>query len=449
MKSIYTWEQVHFLMEHPHLIGHLCGKTKLTDLHSSWMHWMLDHKEKRGLLAHRGSFKSTCITEIGPIYCLMKNPEETICIVRKSFTLASEMVKEIMQMMESPPIYYLLLHCWFADANNNIPDNAEWHFTTRKEGKLDLSIRQNHTKECSITAFGLNGNFTGQHFTRLILDDVTSYFDRIFSVEREFTIMMVNELLSNIINRGCPSCVLGTPWQARDALACLEESGIPFRKWNVEMTGLMTSEEIEEVKKSQTDPLFQANYMLSFVSTEDMIFTDPVMNVPWDAPHAKDICAHIDASYGGADSTALTIACRLPDNKIGMVGFLWHRHIDDIIEEIYRKMSQYKAHTLYMEENADKGSSLKKILSHPLSATYSIIGKSYNESQNKQIKIATHLHDRWYHLMWAPETEADYINQICDWTENSKDFDDAPDSAASLLREAGFTDRMNWKKLYQ
>lgn len=439
MKSIYTWDQVHYLMKHPHLIGHLCGKTKLTELHSEWMHWMFDHNEKRGLQAHRGSFKSSCITEVGPIYCLMKNPEETICIVRKSYQLSAEMVAETAKMMESPQIYYLLLHCWFADENNNIPDSAEWHFTTRKEGKLDLSVRQHHTKECTITAFGLNGNFTGQHFTRLVLDDVTGYNDRIYAAEREFTIMMVNELLSNIINRGCPSCVLGTPWQARDALACLEESGVPFKKWNVEMTGLMSPEEIEAVRKTQTDPLFQANYMLSFVSTEDMIFTDPNTGYAWDFAHVKNVHAQIDCSYGGADSTAMTIAGELPNNKIAMVGFIWHKHIDDLIQEIYEKMAFYKARQLHMEENADKGSSLQKILAHPLSKTYSILGNSYNESQNKQVKIATHLHDRWYHILWSPDTHQDYLNQICDWTENSKDFDDAPDSAASLLREAGFT----------
>ena len=139
----------------------------------------------------------------------------------------------------------------------------------------------------------------------------------------------------------------------------------------------------------------------------------------------------------------------LPNNKIAMVGFIWHKHIDDLIQEIYEKMVFYKARQLHMEENADKGSSLQKILAHPLSKTYSILGNSYNESQNKQVKIATHLHDRWYHILWSPDTHQDYLNQICDWTENSKDFDDAPDSAASLLREAGFTNKSNWRNLYK
>lgn len=437
MKSPYTWQDIELIRKQPHILGLLAQKNLLTPLHSEFMLWCLDHHEKRGLQAHRASYKSVSITVIGTIWCLMFNPNETIGICRKNVTASCDMVREIMTLMEGP-LYMILLHAWFADANNNIPDKAEWHFTVRKEGRLNLSVRTEVTKEPNIMALGIKSSVVGAHLNRLILDDYTGPEDRLYEAEREFTKTMVSELITNILNRNCPCTLVSTPWHRDDCSAVLEASGVPFRKYNVEVTGIMSPEQIEEARRTQSDPLFQANYMLSFASTEDLLFADPNKGIPWDYAHAKNVCAHLDCSYGGEDSTALSVACQLPDNKIGMVGFLWHRHVDDITEEIYTKLQQFKAHNLYMEENADKGYALQKILAHPLSKSYSIIGHSYRETQNKQVKIATHLHDRWYHILWGPETDDAYLFQICDWNEKSK-TDDAPDSAASLLREAGFT----------
>lgn len=42
MKSIYTWDDVKEIREHPHLLGLLAGKDKLTELHSKWMLQLLD-----------------------------------------------------------------------------------------------------------------------------------------------------------------------------------------------------------------------------------------------------------------------------------------------------------------------------------------------------------------------------------------------------------------------
>ena len=49
------------------------------------------------------------------------------------------------------------------------------------------------------------------------------------------------------------------------------------------------------------------------------------------------------------------------------------------------------------------------------------------------MKIATYLKAIWKDITWVDGTDMDYLEQICDYTEDAE-HDDAPDSAASLAR---------------
>ena len=106
--SPFDWDKVQTLIEHPHLIGHLCGKTLLTEEHSRWIVWMHNTKEDSLLQASRGSYKTTAVIEIGLIYRLMRNPNATMAIVRKSYTAAAEVIKAVCEIMETPVIKELL-----------------------------------------------------------------------------------------------------------------------------------------------------------------------------------------------------------------------------------------------------------------------------------------------------------------------------------------------------
>lgn len=55
--SLYTWDHVKLIREHPHVLGHLVGKTLLTDIHSEWIHYIWSKHRERALMAHRGSYK--------------------------------------------------------------------------------------------------------------------------------------------------------------------------------------------------------------------------------------------------------------------------------------------------------------------------------------------------------------------------------------------------------
>ena len=52
---------------------------------------------------------------------------------------------------------------------------------------------------------------------------------------------------------------------------------------------------------------------------------------------------------------------------------------------------------------------------------------------NKHLKITTYLKNVWQNVIFVRGTDAEYINQVCDYNENAE-HDDAPDSAASAIR---------------
>lgn len=449
-KGVYSWHDIGELVKNPHKIGWLVGMNDLLPIHSEWVHYIHDSKGVDvGLMASRGSFKTSSLSEIGILYRWMRDPEETIAVVRKSYTNAADVVKAIMGMAESPAIYELLRCCWFMDQNGNVPNNATWKFTTRKDGKLDLSVRKKHTPESSIEAYGINSNFTGKHVKFCLMDDVFTQEDRLYTAEREFSKVIVAELRSNIVNRDGYSAIIGTPYHKLDGWSVLEQAGLPIKKYPYTMLPFISEESIAEARASQPESLFRCNYALDFMSETDHIFQDP-RKAEWDRRNVTDIKAHIDAAYSAdGDFCALSIVGRLPNDKLCVVGWIEKVHIKDWIPYIYEKLAQYNCHTLYAETNGDHALFLDTFNAHPLAKTYSIWTTGYVEKQNKVIKISTVLYEAWTKLAFAPETDPAYLEQILDFTENSKDHDDSADSLSSLLREGNYVSGGGWMDLYR
>ena len=53
---------VSLLRNEPYKIGQLCGFKDLTELHNEWLKMMIYGDEEFTLLAHRGSYKTTCLS---------------------------------------------------------------------------------------------------------------------------------------------------------------------------------------------------------------------------------------------------------------------------------------------------------------------------------------------------------------------------------------------------
>ena len=317
-RSIFSWDDFKLLMQYPHLIGHLAGFKDLTPLHSHWIKLCHDSKSDVCLMASRASYKSTAVDIIGQIYSMIKYPDSTTCIIRKTITAASEVVKAVRDISETPVIYELMRFAYFADADGNIPSNAEWHYKTRKDGKIDLSVRQSVTPECTFEALGLDSKITGRHYDAGICDDVVDINDRLHSVEREYTKLIIAEVRSNVIKKTGHTAVVGTKWFSSDLFSVLEQEGIPMEVYPWQMLPFIPPEAIEKARKSQTPAMFACNYELRYDSGEDCLFKDPHMGV-WDHAHATNVICHVDPAFGGDDANGITIIAKIPNGKPNVI----------------------------------------------------------------------------------------------------------------------------------
>jgi hypothetical protein len=213
----------------------------------------------------------------------------------------------------------------------------------------------------------------------------------------------------------------GTPWHKEDAFTLMP----PAEVWDFRRTGMLSDEKIAELRRTMTPSLFAANYELRHIAEAGALFTKAPEFFD-DDELLLDGMSHIDASYGGDDSTAFTCAKRDGD-VIYMYGKIWHKHIDTLMDAIIADCERFRCFPIYCEKNADKDYVRKEFFRRGVFST------GYNEKENKYVKIATYLRKWWNNILWHPDTDPDYLEQIMDYTITAQ-HDDAPDSAASACR---------------
>lgn len=415
--------------DYPHLLGHMVGKTLLTDLHSEWIWevWGGDPGENTSLQAHRGAYKTTAITEIGIIWWLLFHPNDRIALVRENWTVSNETLKTIAKYLETDGIRALF----------NYAHGAPPIFKTRKDGKLEFSFKTSITKEGSIDSYGVNQVPTGSHYDAILCDDFVTIKDRFSKAQRESVKEGIKEIITNIIDPGKRCMFVGTPWHRDDAWEMRNEDDDKIlpdpKRYTCYDTGILSEEEIAKKRKTTTLSLFTANYELDHTQDDAQMFKDPIYGEWIHTLHKSQYFSHLDAAYGGDCTNGLTIMARRPDGKIQAYGKVFEDHIEDKLDWLYPFLVRLKAVRIYNETNPDKGF-LSRLLKQPRK-NMRLLVRSYNESMNKHRKIQAYLKHYWEDLVWHPDTDPEYMAQILDYKEGEKP-DDAPDSAASLLREA-------------
>lgn len=404
---------VEFLLDEPYKLGHMLGFTKLTELHNDWIRAMILGKEDETLQAHRGSYKTTCVS-VALSLDIVLLPNVRTMFMRKTDNDIKEVVSQVKKILQSPHTRYFVQSIYGVDLK----------LTTSTAGEISTNLTTDIRGTAQLVGLGMGGSLTGKHFDRIFTDDIVNVQDRISKAERDRTKLIYQEL-QNIKNRGGRIFNTGTPWHKDDAFSLMPNA----KKYDCYSTGLMTAEQIAEVKQQMTASLFAANYELRHIASEDVIFDNPNINAE---PHyiEQGEC-HIDAAYGGEDWTAFTI-CRKHDGKYYVLGKCWRKHIDDVQDEIIKLRQLYNAGKIHCETNGDKG-----YLAKALKAKGERVS-AYHENMNKFLKITSYLKSEWKNVYFVAGTDKDYIDQICDYNENAE-HDDCPDSLASMIRKL-------WKK---
>lgn len=406
-----------WLLTHPAEYGRRVGYTLLTDLlHGHWMRKIIGGESDMTLQSHRGSYKTSCLA-VAIAEIMITQRGKNIIFLRKT----DDDVAEVLQAVRG-----ILLHP-LTQAVCQVLTGKPLELYTATSRKITTGLYMRTGGAPQLLGIGLGGSLTGKHADLIITDDIVNRLDRQSRAERERTKQIYQEL-QNLRNPGGRIINSGTPWHKEDAFSLMP----PPEKYDCYATGLLSEEQIGELRMRMSPSLFAANYELKHIAAEGALFT----SAPKTVNETDDLgnhrlatgygIAHIDAAYGGEDSTALTLGVRCGDT-VYLYGRLWRAHVDTVLDSAIMIAKEYRCGPIHVELNADKGYLSREIRSRG----YEAFG--YTESQNKYIKISSYLRKWWGNIEFIRGTDPEYIAQILDYSDAAA-HDDAPDSAACVCR---------------
>lgn len=413
MASLKAWEDLSYLLAHPHIIGIMIGFKDMTELHSEWIKEIVFGDDDYTLQAHRGSFKSSALA-VAIALIMVLFPMRNIIFLRKTDTDVSEMMGMVGKILRSKILKDI------AKVVHDLPDGIDLEVTSETTNNITTNLWNSPMGADQLLGLGVKSSITGKHAYYVITDDICNLTDRISRAEREFVKLKYDEL-QNIKNRDGRIINLGTPWHKEDVFSKMPN----IHRYDCYTTHLISPEKLERLRASMTASLFAANYEMKHIADKDALFQTS-------RPFTSDISmlrngrCHIDAAYSGSDYTAFTCAA-YRDGHLYVYGKLWRKHVEKVLDIAIAEADRLVCWPMYNEDNGDKGFVTEIVRKKGKWA------KSYHESENKFIKISSYLVKWWPYIIFVEGTDEEYINQIMDFTIDA-DHDDAPDSAATMGR---------------
>ena len=357
-------EKAAWFIEHPVALCHELGYQQMTEMHGKWIQQMVNGEEDMTLQAHRGSYKTTCLG-VSIALMMVRYRKENIIFLRKTDTDVTQVIKNVDRILNEPifkEICYALTGAQLEVVRSTASEVVTNYYCAPSGAPQLLGI-------------GISGSLTGKHAGIIITDDIINLKDRISQAEREHTKAVYQEL-QNVRNPGGRIINTGTPWHKEDAFTLMPAA----EKWDFRRTGMLSEEKIAQLRNDMTPSLFAANYELQHIAEAGALFTKAPVFFDEDR-FLFDGIAHVDASYGGDDSTAFTCG-KMDGNTIYMYGKIWKAHVDTVLDAIAADYERFRCAPIYCEDNSDKGYLKKEIRRRDM------YGKLYHESENKYVKIS-------------------------------------------------------------
>ena len=404
-------EIIEYYVEHPEELGRQVGFKDLTPLHGEWIREMINGEGDYTLQAHRGSYKSSCLA-VAIAMLMILQPKRNIIFLRKTDSDVAEMLGMVGKILRQQIMGDIVSRYW----------HKPLMLLGESASHLSTNLWQSPMGAPQLLGLGIRSSITGKHSYYVITDDICNKDDRESRAERERTKKQYDEL-QNIRNKGGRIINLGTPWHKDDVFTKMPN----IHQYDCYQTGLITKEQLDQLRQSMAPSLFAANYELKHIASSELIFETPPRFTD-DPMNLRDGVAHVDAAYGGSDYTAFTCGKLDRDNDIlYLYGKLWHKAVDKVMDPIIEEAQRLMCEPIKCEKNGDKGFLIRELFERGAYAS------GYVESQNKFVKICTYLKKWWPRIVFLEGTDPEYIDQILDYTENAE-HDDAPDSAACICR---------------
>lgn len=387
--------------------------TKMTPLHSYWIYNLAFRDQDWTLQAHRGSFKSTCVL-LSLALRLLYFPNQSNLILRMKYILATGMLRGVANLITTPQwkeLFYMF--------------HGKKPILEISQTEIKIAGFYPQNGEPNLQAGSIQATITGLHPDRIFTDDIVTK-ESLFSPATRVQVNNVFIELQNLRMEGHYILNTGTPWHKDDAFSLMPTA----EKYDCFSTGLMDLEQINRRKELVGDMIFSVNYKLTTVESYNQFFQD-ISIMPYQEFKRWDHCfIQVDASYGGEDYTAVTVAFSVKSN-IYVYGICRQISVNKMIGEIVDLCTKYRAKSIHMESNADKGY-LAQIFKERLRLSNTKV-RIYFESQNKHEKILDYILSFKNRITILDNSERMYIDQIVNY-ELDVAHDDAPDSLASLIR---------------
>ena len=297
------------LMQHPEMIGRAVGFKDLTEMHGEWIREMVYGTEDYTLQAHRGSYKSSCLA-VAISLLMVIFLKRNIIFLRKTDDDVAEMMRMVGKILKSKTLARIV---------KSIYNGTELTLTNETTEQISTNLWTSPMGAPQLLGLGIRASITGKHSYYVITDDICNKDDRVSRAEREKTKLQYDEL-QNIRNKGGRIINLGTPWHKDDVFSKMPN----IHRYDCYTTGLITKEQLEQLRQSMAPSLFAANYELKHIASSEVIF-ETAPRFTEDERKIYHGVAHVDAAYGGSDYTAFTCGKRdWSNNVMYLSGKLWH-----------------------------------------------------------------------------------------------------------------------------
>ena len=423
MKNQAIEATINLIKNYPYLIAQDVGFSDVREHpHNDWMKHILTDEGDYTLLAHRGSYK-TSVLSVCIALMMLVFPWKNIIFLRKADSDVAEMIRMVRKALESDTFRRLSIILYKRPVT----------LIKASESELTTNLYKSASGSSQLLGIGIKSSITGKHADIVITDDICNISDRISKAERERTKLQYQEL-QNIKNRGGRIINTGTKWHGEDVFSLIDDIDI----CDCYHTGLISEEKLQQIKDSMIPSLFACNYELRIIASEDVIFTDPQTGAPVDT--VMQGIMHLDSAFYGEDYTAWGVMAK-HDGKYYLYGRMKRKHVEDCYGDVIADYERFCCGKLYNESNADKGFVARDLRKKGAKVIL------YPETENKYIKIVTHLKAIWNDLIFVDGTDKEYIDQICNYFEDAE-HDDAPDDASSLARLLYPKKEQTYKSLY-
>lgn len=170
--------------------------------------------KKKLIVVPRGTFKSTICSISFPTWLLAKDPNHRILLDSELFSNSSRLLREIKGHMESNHMKEIF---------------GDWVGPVWNDSEIIIKQRTKIYKESSITCSGVEANKTGQHYSVIIADDLSS-LDNSMTQEQREKVYNHYRLYISLLDPGGTLVVVGTRYSQGDIIGHILDTEIDEQK---------------------------------------------------------------------------------------------------------------------------------------------------------------------------------------------------------------------------